>query len=136
MPWHSIPLNPRIIMSSNLIFFIIVAYFAMLVAVSFYTARGADTHAFFTANKRSPWWLVAFGMIGTSISGVTFISVPGAVGSGQFAYFQFVLGNLAGYFIIATLLLPLYYRLNLISIYTYLEKRFGFWSYKTGAFFF
>ncbi|MES2731885.1 MAG: sodium:solute symporter [Bacteroidota bacterium] len=123
-------------MSSNLIFFIIVAYFGMLVAVSFYTARGADTHAFFTANKRSPWWLVAFGMIGTSISGVTFISVPGEVGSGQFAYFQFVLGNLVGYFIIATVLLPLYYRLNLISIYTYLEKRFGFWSYKTGAFFF
>ena len=123
-------------MNSNLVFFIIAAYFVMLVAVSFYTARGADTHAFFTANKRSPWWLVAFGMIGTSISGVTFISVPGAVGSGQFSYFQFVLGNLFGYLVIATVLLPMYYRLNLISIYTYLEKRFGFWSYKTGAFFF
>jgi Na+/proline symporter len=113
-----------------------LAYFGMLIGVSFYTSRGADTHAFFTANKQSPWWLVAFGMIGTSISGVTFISVPGDVGKVSLSYYQIILGNLVGYFVIATVLLPLYYRLNLISIYTYLDKRFGFWSYKTGAAFF
>jgi Na+/proline symporter len=111
-------------------------YFAVLVAVSFLTSRNADTHTFFTANKQSPWYLVAFGMIGTSLSGVTFISVPGNVGTGQFSYFQVVLGYLVGYFVIATVLMPMYYRLNLISIYTYLEGRFGFWSYKTGAGFF
>ena len=113
-----------------------LAYFGMLIGVSFYTSRGADTQAFFTANKQSPWWLVAFGMIGTSISGVTFISVPGDVGKVSLSYYQIILGNLVGYFVIATVLLPLYYRLNLISIYTYLDKRFGFWSYKTGAAFF
>jgi SSS family transporter len=104
--------------------------------IAYITSRNADTQTFFTANKKSPWYLVAFGMIGTSLSGVTFISVPGNVGNTQFAYFQFVLGNLVGYLIIATVLMPLYYRLNLISIYTYLEQRFGFWSYKTGSFFF
>src|SRR6478735_9142910 len=118
-------------MSSGLVFLIMVAYFGMLIAVSYYTSRGADTTAFFTANKQSPWWLVAFGMIGTSISGVTFISVPGDVGKVSLSYYQIILGNLVGYFVIATVLLPLYYRLNLISIYTYLDKRFGFWSYKT-----
>lgn len=123
-------------MSATLAFIIIVTYFTALLIVSYYTAKGADTNAFFTANKQSPWYLVAFGMIGTSLSGVTFISVPGAVGTSQFSYFQFILGNLAGYLVIATVLMPMYYRLNLISIYTYLEKRFGFWSYKTGAFFF
>jgi Na+/proline symporter len=123
-------------MSTTLALTILLAYFGMLVAVSIYTARGADTAAFFTANKQSPWYLVAFGMIGTSLSGVTFISVPGNVGASQFTYFQVVLGYLVGYFVIATVLMPMYYRLNLISIYTYLEKRFGFWSYKTGAGFF
>ena len=115
---------------------ILIAYFGMLVTVSFYTARGADTTTFFTANRQSPWWLVAFGMIGTSLSGVTFISVPGAVGKIGFSYFQVVLGYIIGYLVIGTVLMPLYYRLNLISIYGYLEKRFGFWSYKTGAGFF
>lgn len=115
---------------------IISAYFAVLIGIAYITSRHADTNDFFTANKQAPWYLVAFGMIGASISGVTFISVPGAVGSSQFAYFQIVLGYLAGYVVVATVLMPLYYRLNLVSIYTYLEQRFGFWSYKTGAGFF
>jgi SSS family transporter len=123
-------------MNTTIALVILIAYFGMLIAVSFYTARGADTTTFFTANRQSPWWLVAFGMIGTSLSGVTFISVPGAVGKIGFSYFQVVLGYIIGYFVIGTVLMPLYYRLNLISIYGYLEKRFGFWSYKTGAGFF
>ncbi|MBD2756826.1 sodium:solute symporter [Spirosoma validum] len=123
-------------MNTTLALVILIAYFGMLIAVSFYTARGADTSTFFTANRQSPWWLVAFGMIGTSLSGVTFISVPGAVGKIGFSYFQVVLGYIIGYFVIGSVLMPLYYRLNLISIYGYLEKRFGFWSYKTGAGFF
>ena len=123
-------------MNTTLALVILVAYFGMLIAVSFYTARGADTTTFFTANRQSPWWLVAFGMIGTSLSGVTFISVPGAVGKIGFSYFQVVLGYIIGYLVIGLVLMPLYYRLNLISIYGYLEKRFGFWSYKTGAGFF
>ncbi|GAA4458020.1 sodium:solute symporter [Nibrella saemangeumensis] len=123
-------------MNTSIALTILIAYFAMLIAISFYTSRGADTQTFFTANRQSPWYLVAFGMIGTSLSGVTFISVPGAVGRIQFSYFQVVLGYLVGYFIIGTVLMPLYYRLNLISIYGYLEKRFGFWAYKTGSAFF
>lgn len=123
-------------MNTTLALSILIVYFGVLIAVSFYTARGADTTTFFTANRQSPWWLVAFGMIGTSLSGVTFISVPGAVGKIGFSYFQVVLGYIVGYFVIGTVLMPLYYRLNLISIYGYLEKRFGFWSYKTGAGFF
>ncbi|GAB3512862.1 sodium:solute symporter [Spirosoma knui] len=123
-------------MNTTVALVILIAYFAMLIAVSFYTARGADTNTFFTANRQSPWWLVAFGMIGTSLSGVTFISVPGAVGKIGFSYFQVVLGYIIGYIVIGTVLMPLYYRLNLISIYGYLEKRFGFWSYKAGAGFF
>ena len=123
-------------MSSTLALSILVGYFALLIAVALYTSRGADTNTFFTANKQSPWYLIAFGMIGTSISGVTFISVPGAVGKNMFSYYQVILGNLLGYFVIATVLMPLYYRLNLISIYTYLDKRFGYWSHKSGSFFF
>lgn len=123
-------------MNTTVALVILIAYFGMLIAVSFYTARGADTNTFFTANRQSPWWLVAFGMIGTSLSGVTFISVPGAVGKIGFSYFQVVLGYIVGYFVIGSVLMPLYYRLNLISIYGYLEKRFGFWSYKAGAGFF
>lgn len=112
---------------------ILVAYFGMLIAVSIYTSRGADTATFFTANRQSPWYLVAFGMIGTSLSGVTFVSVPGAVLNIQFSYFQVVLGYILGYLVIATVLMPLYYRLNLISIYSYFSDRFGFWSYKSGS---
>ncbi len=123
-------------MNTTVALIILVAYFGMLITVSFYTARGADTNTFFTANRQSPWWLVAIGMIGTSLSGVTFISVPGAVGKIGFSYFQVVLGYIIGYIVIGTVLMPLYYRLNLISIYGYLQQRFGFWSYKTGAGFF
>lgn len=123
-------------MSVSLAVGILILYFGVLIAISYYTSRGADTHSFFTANKQSPWWLVAFGMIGTSISGLTFISVPGAVGKTAFSYYQIILGHSLGYLTIAGLLMPLYYRLNLISIYTYLEQRLGFWSYKTGSAFF
>lgn len=106
----------------------------MLIAVSYFTSRNnSDNSTFFIANRNSKWYLVAFGMIGTALSGVTFISVPGAVGNSSFGYFQFILGNAVGFILIATVLLPLYYRMNLISIYTYLEKRLGFWSYKSGA---
>jgi SSS family transporter len=113
---------------------ILLAYFGVLILIAFYTSKGADTNDFFIAHKQSPWYLVAFGMIGASISGVTFISVPGAVGKVQFSYFQMVLGYAVGYLVVGTVLLPLYYRLSLVSIYEYLAKRFGFWSYKTGAF--
>ena len=123
-------------MTPTLVASILAAYFAVLILISFITSRGADTTTFFTANRQSPWFLVAFGMIGSSLSGVTFISVPGNVGSVGFGYFQVVLGYLLGYWVIIGVLMPLYYRLNLISIYTYFEKRFNFWSYKTGAFFF
>jgi Na+/proline symporter len=123
-------------MTPILVVTILVLYFAVLILISYFTSRGADTTTFFTANRQSPWYLVAFGMIGSSLSGVTFISVPGNVGSTGFGYFQIVLGYLLGYWVIIGVLMPLYYRLNLISIYTYFEKRFNFWSYKTGAFFF
>jgi Na+/proline symporter len=123
-------------MTPTLVLTIIVIYFSFLIAISFITSKGADTHTFFTANRQSPWYLVAFGMIGSSLSGLTFISVPGNVGKIGFGYFQIVLGYLVGYWVIIGVLMPLYYRLNLVSIYTYLEKRFSFWSYKTGAFFF
>jgi Na+/proline symporter len=104
--------------------------------ISHFTAKGADSQSFFIGNKNSPWYIVAFGMIGTSLSGVTFISVPGWVGATQFSYLQMVFGYLLGYLVVGGVLLPLYYRLNLTSIYTYLEGRFGFWTYKTGAFYF
>lgn len=123
-------------MTPILVFAIIASYFVVLMLISQSTSRGATSQDFFTANRQSPWYLVAFGMIGASLSGVTFISVPGEVGNSQFAYFQVVIGYLLGYWVIAMALMPLYYRLNLISIYSYLEQRFGFWSYKTGAFFF
>ncbi|MFW5761886.1 MAG: sodium:solute symporter [Cyclobacteriaceae bacterium] len=123
-------------MSSAIVIVIILVYFGLLIFISHLTSRNADSNVFFTANRQSPWFLVAFGMIGASLSGVTFISVPGEVGNSSFAYFQVVLGYLVGYLVIGTVLLPLYYRLNLVSIYTYLQQRFGFWSYKTGAIFF
>jgi Na+/proline symporter len=131
-------------MSSSLILLVLGLYFSALLIIAYYTSKGSDTNDFFTANKQAPWYLVAFGMIGTSLSGVTFISVPGAVGAinkstgalNQFGYFQLVLGYLAGYTFIGLVLMPLYYRLNLISIYGYLEQRLGKWSYKTGAGFF
>jgi Na+/proline symporter len=120
-------------MSALLVVSILVIYFAALIAISIVTSKGADTDTFFTANRQSPWFLVAFGMIGASLSGLTFISVPGNVGKIGFGYFQLVLGYLVGYWVIIAVLMPLYYRLHLVSIYTYLEQRFSFWSYKTGA---
>ncbi|MDY0198240.1 MAG: sodium:solute symporter [Tenuifilaceae bacterium] len=118
------------------VIFIIVVYFGVLLLVGAYTSRNATNESFFLGNRQSPWYVVAFGMLGASLSGVTFISVPGYVGNSQFSYLQLVMGYLLGYFVVANVLLPLYYRLNLTSIYTYLDTRFGFYSYKTGATFF
>ena len=123
-------------LSPTLILALIVLYFIMLIGIAVWTSRGSDNQSFFTANRQSPWWLIAIGMIGTSISGVTFISVPGYVNSSAMSYMQLVLGYLVGYLVIATVLLPMYYKLNLISIYAYLEKRFGTTTYKTGSAFF
>lgn len=119
------------------ILLLILGYFGLLILISsLISKKDEGNDAFFKANKNSPWYLVAFGMIGASLSGVTFISVPGKVEASQFVYFQLVLGYIVGYFVIGTVLLPLYYRLNLTSIYTYLGDRFGRNSYKTGAWFF
>lgn len=124
-------------MEPTLILLLIAGYFLVLVLISYLTGkRSSNNDAFFKANKESPWYLVAFGMMGASLSGVTFISVPGWVEASQFSYFQFVLGFILGYFIVGVVLLPLYYRMNLTSIYTYLGDRFGNYSYKTGASFF
>jgi Na+/proline symporter len=118
------------------IILLIVAYFSVLIFISYITGKSANNETFFKANNSSPWYLVAFGMIGASLSGVTFISVPGWVEGQSMAYMQMVLGYVVGYAIIGLVLLPLYYKLNLTSIYTYLEDRFGRYSYKTGASFF
>ncbi len=123
-------------MSATLIIFVLIFYFSLLLLISFLTSKKNDNNSFFTANKQSPWYIVAFGMIGASLSGVTFISVPGWVESSQFSYMQVVLGYLLGYVVVANILLPLYYKLNLISIYSYLDQRFGSVTYKTGASFF
>lgn len=123
-------------MQPHHILYLILGYFLILILISVLTNRGGSNSDFFKAGKQSPWYLVAFGMIGASLSGVTFISVPGWVEVSKFSYFQVVLGYIVGYAVIGTVLLPLYYRLNLTSIYTYLEGRFGKASYKTGASFF
>jgi len=123
-------------MSPLLVVSVIVAYFGVLILIARLTGRNDDNDTFFLGNRQSPWYVVAFGMIGASLSGVTFISVPGWVEASQFSYMQMVLGYLVGYTVIALVLLPLYYKLNLTSIYGYLNQRFGFWSYKTGAFYF
>lgn len=130
-------------MSPELLLSFVLGYFILLLAVAYYTSRNANNESFFIGNKSSKWFVVAFGMIGTSLSGVTFVSVPGAVGKPlaggayeAFTYFQIVIGYVIGYLIIAFVLLPLYYRLNLTSIYNYLSGRLGFMSYKTGAWFF
>lgn len=124
-------------MSPGVLLLFIIGYFFVLVLISFLTTRKtSDNDTFFVANRNAKWYLVAFGMIGTALSGVTFISVPGKVGAvtgDQFAYFQFVLGNAAGFIVICLVLLPLYYRLNLTSIYGYIEGALGKWSYKTAA---
>ena len=123
-------------MSSSIILIVIIAYFSGLFIISNFTKGNDDNETFFSANKESSWYLVAFGMVGASLSGITFISVPGDVGNLEFSYFQVVLGYLFGYFVVALLLLPIYYKLNLTSIYEYLKHRFGPTSHKTGAFFF
>jgi Na+/proline symporter len=123
-------------MKSEYIILLIVGYFSVLIFISYITGKSADNKTFFKANSSSPWYLVAFGMIGASLSGVTFISVPGWVEGQNMSYFQMVLGYIVGYAVIGLVLLPLYYKLNLTSIYTYLEDRFGTYSYKTGASFF
>ena len=123
-------------MNSIYIIICIVTYFLFLYLISFLTGKNDENESFFLGNKSSPWYIVAFGMIGTSLSGVTFISVPGWVESSQFSYMQMVLGYMLGYAFIGTVLMPLYYKLNLTSIYTYLEDRFGRLSYKTGSMFF
>ncbi len=128
--------NLNEVMMSVWIAALLVIYFLVLWGVSYWTSKGADNQSFFRANQSAPWYIVAFGMIGTSLSGVTFISVPGTVGVVGWSYFQVVLGFFIGYFVVAYVLLPLYYRLNLTSIYRYLEYRLGFEAYQWGAGFF
>ena len=123
-------------MNPYLVVGIVLGYFSILIVISLLTSRKADSQTFFTGNRKSPWYLVAFGMVGTALSGVTFVSVPGEVGSSAFSYLQFVFGNIIGFWIVAAVLLPLYYRLNLVSIYAFLDQRFGTFSHKTGSFFF
>lgn len=123
-------------MSSNLILISVIAYSALLFFVVWLTSRKANNESYFVGNRSSRWYVVAYGMIGASLSGVTFMSVPGWVGTTQFSYMVVVFGYLAGYFVIANILLPLYYKLNLTSIYTYLDSRFGRWSYITGSSYF
>ena len=137
---RALPLNGKaffiFIMSAVILLFIVLVYFSVLLGIAFYTSRHSNNESFFIGNRNSKWWLVAFGMIGTSLSGMTFISVPGLVGKEGFSYFQVVIGYWLGYFVVAFVLLPLYYKLNLTSIYTYLDKRLGTTAYKTGALFF
>ncbi|MFA8450062.1 MAG: sodium:solute symporter [Bacteroidales bacterium] len=123
-------------MTENLSLIYFGVYTLFLFFIAWITSRKATNSTYFVGNRKSPWYLVAYGMIGTSLSGVTFISVPGWVGSSGFSYMMVVFGYIFGYLTIIGVLLPLYYRMKLTSIYTYLEKRFGFWTYKTGAFFF
>jgi Na+/proline symporter len=123
-------------MSPVLIIICIGLYFGGLMLIAYLTSRNSTADSYFLGNKTSPWYAVAFGMIGDSLSGVTYISVPGKVGAAHFSYLQLVLGYFIGYFIISKVLLPIYYKMNLISIYTYLETRFGKHTQKTGAFFF
>lgn len=120
----------------NLILFLIVGYVCLLFLIAWLTSRKADNNTYFTGNRRSPWFVVAYGMIGASMSGVTFMSVPGDVATTQFTYFGVVIGYILGYLAIIYILLPLYYRLNLVSIYEYLGKRIGSESHKTGSLFF
>jgi SSS family transporter len=123
-------------LSPVLVLSLLIGYFLLLIAISYVTGKNANNQSFFNANKSAPWYLVAFGMIGSSISGVTFVSIPGSVATNGFSYMAMVFGYLLGYLVIGAVLMPMYYRMNLTSIYTYLEERFGYWAYKTGAFFF
>ena len=123
-------------MTPLLVFGVIAGYFSLLLIISYFTSQKSDNTTFFTANRSSPWFLVAFGMVGASLSGVTFISVPGEVGNSNWTYLQFVMGNMVGYAVIALVLIPLFYKLKLVSIYEYLQDRFGRNSYLSGASFF
>ena len=123
-------------MSSAILLSVFFAYVLFLFVISWITSRKANDKTFYTGNRQSPWFVVAYGMIGASLSGVTFLSQPGWVGSTHFSYIMVVFGYLVGYAVIALVLLPLYYRLNLTTIYTYLVQRFGYFTYKTGASFF
>jgi len=123
-------------MTPLLVFGVIAGYFTLLLIISYFTSQKSDNTTFFTANRSSPWFLVAFGMVGASLSGVTFISVPGEVGNSNWTYLQFVMGNMVGYAVIALVLIPLFYKLKLVSIYEYLQDRFGRNSYLSGASFF
>ena len=120
-------------MSPLLVFGVIAVYFALLLLISYLTSLKSNSQTFYTGNRESPWFLVAFGMVGAALSGVTFISVPGEVGNTQWAYLQFVMGNMVGYAVIGLVLIPLFYKLNLISIYEYLKTRFGKKAYLSGA---
>tara|TARA_R110001583_G_scaffold39260_10_gene126012 strand:- start:6447 stop:7904 length:1458 start_codon:yes stop_codon:yes gene_type:complete len=123
-------------MNSVLILFIIVSYFGVLMLISHFTSKNTSDESFYTGDRKSPWQVVAFGMIGAVVSGVTFVSIPGMVGTNYFYYLQFVFGNVVGYIFITYVLIPIYYDLKLVSIYTYLETRFGIKTYKTGSIFF
>ena len=123
-------------MSSSVLFGVFAVYTLFIFLVSWYTSRKAGDAAYYLGNRQSIWYVVAYGMIGASLSGVTFLSEPGWVGATQFSYMMVVFGYVVGYAVVALVLLPLYYRLNLTSIYTYLEQRFGNFTYKTGASFF
>ncbi len=123
-------------MTSTFILSCVIGYFALLILISYLTSKGSSNTSFFLGDKQSPWYIVAFGMIGVSLSGVTFVSIPGWVGSSGFAYMQMALGYVIGYLFIALVLMPIYYKMNLTSIYGYLGNRLGYFSHKTGAFFF
>ncbi|MCF8273071.1 MAG: sodium:solute symporter [Flavobacteriaceae bacterium] len=123
-------------MSATLILIIIASYFGILLLISHFVSKNSSDDSFYTGDRKSPWQVVAFGMIGAVLSGVTFVSIPGMVGTNYFYYLQFVFGNVVGYVFITYVLVPIYYDLKLVSIYTYLESRFGIKSYKTGSLFF
>lgn len=120
-------------MEAHIVLLAIVLYFALLMVIAYFTSRKNSDDTYFTGDRKSPWFLVAFGMVGSALSGVTFVSLPGMVGNNALYFFQFVLGNMAGYLFIAFVLTPLYYKLQLVSIYGYLNTRFGKFSYKTGS---
>lgn len=123
-------------MSPLLVVSIVALYFGLLLTISYFVSKNSGERSFYTGDRDSPWFLVAFGMIGAALSGVTFVSIPGMVGNNFFFYFQFVLGNIVGYLFIVFVLIPIYYKLKLVSIYTYLSTRFGSYSYKSGSFIF
>ncbi|RAJ14102.1 sodium:solute symporter [Arenibacter echinorum] len=123
-------------MNPLLVLAIISIYFVLLMTISYFTSRNRSDESYFTGDRQSPWFLVAFGMVGAGLSGVTFVSLPGMVGNNNFYFYQFILGNVVGYLFITFVLIPLYYRLRLVSIYGYLDQRYGVKTYKTGSLFF